>query len=291
MISSSVYKSRSPYNPAALSTKKYFFKINGLVSNTIERSRATVRECMRDNYSHSVFKKVLSNNDILSEQSPKWVKESYSEFSSRMEDKSWPCPFAKKTYKKSEQNFIFVNGLDDKSLADLKDQMVAHTNTFKETKKPYFPLLVIFKPQDGVDLEGYHDQSWSVLQFLHDNDPMPWPNDVPKNTDDPLWTFCFNGVQLNFNFSTPKQEERFSRNLGKSLTFLVVPTDNFKPIAGDTEQGKRVRDTIRKHIMLYDGKLSDALGVYGDEDVREWKQYPGAESKSPMPIKSPLVIR
>jgi FPC/CPF motif-containing protein YcgG len=135
-------------------------------------------------------------------------------------------------------------------------------------------LTVFIKP-DGQEhsLLDYFDQSWAMLQWLHERDPEPWPERVPLDPEDPSWSFCFGGLPLFFNFHTPAHQRR-SRAMKTAFTLLVQPRDGFDVIAGNHDKGRHARQMIRDRLGVYDGRPPHpALGHYGSGPNREWQQY------------------
>ncbi|MBP1880277.1 YqcI/YcgG family protein [Agrobacterium rubi] len=156
------------------------------------------------------------------------------------------------------------------------------------------PLMVIFHPQRKMDeLYHYSNASWYILQYLHYRDKHAWPNEIPTDPDDPLWSFCFNGCQLFINITSPVLGKHRSRVLSNSLVFTIQPRTNFDIVAGrNTSFGLKVRQKIRERWMKYDGLDSaDQLSMYGDEHNREWLQYFLYSDQHPSPSRCPLHIK
>jgi len=154
-------------------------------------------------------------------------------------------------------------------------------------------LIIFFEPM-GQDLswEKYSEVAWRVLQFQHDHDPSPWPDDMPTDHADPQWAFCFAGIPLFVNVSLPIFQNRASRNLGPGMTWVVNPRDAFEIIGSNTPVGREIRTQIRKKICSYDqiGPSPD-LGFYGQPNSLEWKQYIVPDTNDPEPgRKCPLNI-
>ena len=82
-----------------------------------------------------------------------------------------------------------------------------------------------------------------------------------------------------------------SRNLGKQVTFVINPRENFDHVAGaDSVSGIKIRERIRGRVKQFnDGLSPPTLGFYGDEDSLEWRQYqleePGGLYASVCPLK------
>ena len=128
---------------------------------------------------------------------------------------------------------------------------------------------------------AYNAIGWAMLQFWHDYDPSSWPDNVPPDPNSPFWSMCFRGTQVFVNMSNPAHKLRRSRNLGRALTFIIIPRERFDRIAGDNLQGRKVRAHVRGRIEAFDLiPHSPALGTYQAGDL-EWRQYGLSESNEP----------
>ena len=112
-----------------------------------------------------------------------------------------------------------------------------------------------------------------LLQFLHERDPSPWPREVPRDSDDPMWEFSFGGDSIFVVCNTPAHKLRKSRS---SLGFMITlqPRWVFEGLESDTARGAAARRVIRKRLRAFDDvDPSPELGDYGDPENREWRQY------------------
>ncbi|WP_218883679.1 YqcI/YcgG family protein [Burkholderia guangdongensis] len=110
---------------------------------------------------------------------------------------------------------------------------------------------------------------------------------VDKNHE---WSFCFNGIQLFVNISSADHKILRSRNLGRHLTLVINPRENFDAVASvHTRSGRLVRERIRSRIAEFNGGLlPPELGFYGDADNREWQQYQLHEEGIEKPARCPF---
>jgi FPC/CPF motif-containing protein YcgG len=154
-------------------------------------------------------------------------------------------------------------------------------------------LAAIFEPEKEERPHAYYEERfWALLQFLHENDPVPWPADYPTDPDDPRWEFVLAGVPVFTFLAAPSYRARKSRNLGPSQVVLFQPRTVFDGIEGETRAGIRSRQRIRKLLAEWDGLLPHPdLKSYGDPSNREWKQYVLPEANSPVEGRCPLRIR
>lgn len=154
------------------------------------------------------------------------------------------------------------------------------------------PLVVIFSEE--VYLKGpQHKIGWELLNWIHERDIEPWPNEIPTDPNDSNWTFCFNGVPLFINISSSDHKVLLSRNLGKDLYFIINPRANFDYVASvETKSGKLIRQQIRTRVAEYNSEeASKFLGFYGEKDNLEWKQYQLPEINLPSPTLCPFSFK
>lgn len=168
-------------------------------------------------------------------------------------------------------------------------EFVEHTSI---EDRLFSPLIVMFECQSCKTLRESHSLAWQALQYMHDNDPAPWPESIPRSPENGAWSFCFGGIELFVNISCPEHYKMKSRNLGRRITLIINPGSHFDVVASQKSlKGVRIKDQIRKRSQTYnDGHISDALGFYDDADNLEWKQYQLREPGTPALESCPLLI-
>lgn len=235
-------------------------------------------------------------NSALCAGVAEWKLTAFRNLQQRLEHEFFPCPFAKKSARQNSQWFAFVSAPDARGLRELRSSLLEYlriTETAGRTRRLLMPFVTIFHPaHSGESLKESHSIGWRTLQFLHDNDPHDWPSDVPRDPEHYLWSFCFRGVQLFVNFSAPWHQRHRSRNLGSSLALVINPRKNFDIVAGNTPEGRQIRQRIRERAERYDQcPVAKAVGNYGDDASREWRQYALPDGDEPGADHCPLAIR
>ena len=94
----------------------------------------------------------------------------------------------------------------------------------------------------------YNDRFWNFLRGLQIYDAEEWPSDVPQQTTDSHWTFCFNGEPIFPIALTPAHDKRRSR-YASNLLIAMQPKwviDNLMS-GGDLRQ---VRCEIYSKTMM-----------------------------------------
>ncbi|MFC7442998.1 YqcI/YcgG family protein [Laceyella putida] len=219
---------------------------------------------------------------------PQWGLTVFKSFESDLlsKERPFPCIFGVEALKKNGLRYLFVENHDEAGLMQLRNSLIRYTEIYRELGR-MTSMAVFFKPlQEELMIEQYQEKFWSVLQFLHENDPKPWPAEFPVNWDDPLWEFCFNGEPIFVVCNTPAHVKRRSRRGG---TFIITFQPRwwvFEELKGP--KGKRGRAAVRQRLEKYDEmEIHPAMGVYGDVENREWKQYYITDSNE-SPSKCPF---
>ncbi|MFO2466053.1 YqcI/YcgG family protein [Pseudomonas sp. 15FMM2] len=204
----------------------------------------------------------------------------------------FPCLFGKKAVNALSTELLFVG--KEKGVADLIAGLSSYVQKVRSWSLKYRigkPLIVLFEKNDFGTLELEQLYAWDLLQQLHDQDPGPWPEEIPADLNSEHWTFSFLGMPLFINMSFPQHSVMKSRNLGSHIVFVINPRENFDQVAaGNSVSGQRIRDRIRSRSEAYNqGIKSQTLGVFGERGSLEIKQYqleePGALSHERCPFR------
>ena len=209
---------------------------------------------------------------------PDWAREHYETFRADMlgerDGTPFPCFFGVDSEKEGWALYTFVPGFDDESLARFADVTRAYLRT-QEHHSPRTSLVAFFRNTDGEQPEQHwHDRYWEVLQFLHDHDPEPWPEEFPTDPDHHQFEFCYAGEPIFPTARTPAHDRRHSRFNPHGLEVTVQPRSVFAGVTGDTVAGQRAREVITDRLERYDDVCPHAhLGDWEDDESHEWKQY------------------
>jgi len=217
-----------------------------------------------------------------------WAAAAYAEIRDKVLDDAFPCTFGTVAQRRGEILYAFIDP------ADLRAALIAYTD-FLRPLEPVVasltPLAVVMPPLAGFSEREYFEYGWSLLQRLHDEDPHPWPERIPKDPDDPKWSYCFGGLPLFVNFKTPRHTKRKSRRTERSFMLLFQSRDGFDVVAGDSVQGRRARDLIRRKLAAYDAvPVYPELAHYATAANREWRQYFVPEDNVPLAAACPFHV-
>lgn len=193
----------------------------------------------------------------------------------------FPCVFAQNAFKRKNIRFALVPAIKSsdgghdlavlaRDLGDYLDECANWDGDINSTE----PLLVVFEKIDTLrgplDYEKLFDAS---LQYLIDNDQVPWPEHTHTDPASPYWSMCFQGTQIFVNVSHPAHYDRRSRNLCDSLVLVVNPRERFDRVAGNSPKGERIRQQIRSNVTIYDRIPHSPLLDHYLSGGLEWPQY------------------
>ena len=232
--------------------------------------------------------KLLRVAEVEAAELPPWAAAAYAEIRDKVLDEAFPCTFGTIAQRRGEILYAFL--LAD----DLRHALIAYTDMLRPLEPvvaSLTPFAAVMPPREGYSEKEYFDYGWSLLQRLHEQDPHPWPERIPQDPDDPKWSYCFGGLPLFVNFKTPAHVHRKSRRTERSFTLLFQSRDGFDVVAGDSVQGRRARDLIRKKLAAYDAvSVYPELAHYATAANREWRQYFVPEHNAPLARECPFHV-
>jgi uncharacterized protein len=219
---------------------------------------------------------------------PEWAAAAYTEIRDKVLDDAFPCTFGTAAQRRGEILYAFIGPVD------LRDALVAYTDFLRPlapVAASLTPLAVVMPPIAEYTERQYFAYGWHLLQRLHEEDPHPWPARIPRDPDHPAWSYCFGGMPLFVNFKTPTHERRRSRRTSRSYMLLFQSRDGFDVVAGDSPQGRRARDLIRRKLAAYDAvPVYPELAHYATDENREWRQYFVPEENAPLASRCPFHV-
>jgi hypothetical protein len=227
---------------------------------------------------------------------PGWARRHYERFREttlgERDGAPFPCHFGVRSERDGDALYTFVPSSTGKdALLRFRDTLLEYTERFRD-HADRASLVTFFAPDDRLRTEAdYHERLWHLLQFLHVHDPVPWPEDIPTDPDDPYWEFCFGGEPMFPTTRAPFYEERMSRHSPVGLEVTFQPRAIFEGITADTEAGQRAREVIHDRLEAYDGVCPHAdIGDWGVEGDREWVQYMLSSDPEQFPEECPIAV-
>ncbi len=217
---------------------------------------------------------LLRRGDVLRDHPDpcSWQRVIYSEFESTLlsSTRAFPCLFGTAGLKADQLRFSFQETLEGPALASALEVYLADARTYG----PNTSLVIFERPLSRVEtLDAYANRFWQLLRAIAKEDTAPWPIGIPTQLDDPAWEFCFAGEPVFVVSNTPAHVMRQSRR-SSTFTLTFQPRWVFESILGTEEAAALSIDAVSKRLNGFDLVAKcPSLGRYGNNAVREWKQY------------------
>lgn len=211
-----------------------------------------------------------------------WQRQAYEEVKSILlarnpGAKKFPCIYATAGYRHNEHRYIFMHSEDPtepRNVRLLASAMRAYLPQSYDMG-PNTSLVIIHPTSPNVtfSVESYQQKFWHLLRGLRTCDPKPWPSDIPAETNEPKWAFCFDGVPWFPAAMTPAHEQRHSRQ-APNFTIAMQPKWVFDNLLRTPEKRRAAVEAVRKLMPTYDDvEPSPDLSAYGTEGTTEAHQY------------------
>ncbi|MFC4736348.1 YqcI/YcgG family protein [Bacillus daqingensis] len=221
---------------------------------------------------------------------PSWFNKEYDTFRSIVTRKDFPCYFGQKGEKKAELRYGCVPHNDWSALPQIVHEFL---QLFQEPKPARHGLFVFVEPeQEEKSIEYYRAYFWELLQYLHEQDPLPWPNDKPADPEHFLWDFHFEQEPIFVFGNAPAYKQRKTRDLGNSLILGFQPRRIFDGLEGTQPGGMMSREKVRQRVEEWDQLPTHPdISHYGDPEHQEWKQFFIGDDAEPIKGQCPFHVK
>ncbi|MEM7072442.1 MAG: YqcI/YcgG family protein, partial [Pseudomonadota bacterium] len=211
--------------------------------------------------------------DTLAQTLPEqgWQEKCWQIWCDMMNSKArpFPCYFGVQGFRTNQLRYTFMEQIDAGGLAPILRSYLGGAREFG----PNTSLVVFSRPEPTRSIEEYRTRFWSVLQQLHQCDETAWPDHIPQSLHDPKWEFCFAGEPIFVVCNTPAHTMRLSR-YANSFMMTFQPRWVLDLVFRTKARAQLATSTVRKRLHAYDFLTpSPALGMYGDPESREFRQY------------------
>jgi amino acid adenylation domain-containing protein/non-ribosomal peptide synthase protein (TIGR01720 family) len=216
--------------------------------------------------------RIIVGDQIGRNEPPAWLVTSYQHFRQQVMDSSYPCFFGTQAERSGEMFYSFILGRDLDLLPAAMSAFIREA-AVRPREKNNFALF--FEPEaEPLSHDDYRRLFWQTLQHLHDHDPLPSDEEAILDPSHPDWEFTFSREQMFVVGATPSYRRRRSRNLGPGMVMLFQPRSVFVDLVTKRAIGPTARSQVRRRLIAWDGMPHHPdLGVYGDPENREWRQY------------------
>lgn len=231
---------------------------------------------------------LLTKDDMTdSTKVPSWLTEEYTTFNEIVTSKTFPCYFGMKAENKGELRYAYVTQDDWSNLPKALDQFLP---LFNEPPFIRHGLFVFVKPEkEERQLEYYREFFWNMLQYLHNQDSVAWPEEAPKEPEHFLWDYHYGGEPIFAFGNAPAYKQRKTRDLGNSMIIGFQPRKIFKGLEGTEKGGIMSREKVRQRVEAWDRLPTHPdISHYGDENHNEWKQFFIGDDAEPIKGQCPF---
>jgi uncharacterized protein len=230
--------------------------------------------------------------EALGSSLPPWARAGYETLCRALEqeDPGFPCIYGVRTYDEGGLRFAFIpDDSTDPGLEGLGRALLEYIAVCRQIGQ-FTTLVALFPPSGGEEatLEGYRKRYWRIMQWLVDHDPAPWPANVPDDPTDPDWEFCFGGLPMFVPANLPIYVRRRSRR-NPCFAIMFQPRFVFDELIAQPHKLAAARQVIRARALAFDDvPVHPTIGVYGESDNLEWRQYVVPDSSDPVLGECPL---
>ncbi|KAH7239404.1 YqcI/YcgG family-domain-containing protein [Fusarium tricinctum] len=263
--------------------KKLKSVMNGFKLNTpaSERKEATL---LPDNFSKT---RPFSHLELLTRDEVEgrfdensWQGLAYYDFRSTILAKghgmkTFPCVYATMGYRANDHRYVFLESDDPSEPHNVRKVALALAEYLRISTSlgPNTSLVIIGAPSEKQRTVEEHNRTfWDMLRGLRTCDPKAWPEDIPQDTEDANWTFCFNGESVFPVMLTPAHQERWSRHMSVPVIALQ-PKWVLDNLLRTPEKRKAAQSKVRSLLQKYDTiGISPDLTDYGAVGTSEVRQ-------------------
>ncbi|UZP43447.1 hypothetical protein NXS19_011263 [Fusarium pseudograminearum] len=189
--------------------------------------------------------------------------------------KTFPCVYATMGYRSGDHRFVFLESDNPSEPRNVRKVATALAEYLRISTSlgPDTSLVIIGAPSEKErTVEEYNRTFWDMLRGLRICDPKAWPKDIPEDTEDAKWTFCFSGQPVFPVMMTPAHQERWSRHMSVPLVALQ-PKWVLDNLLQTPEKRKSAQSKVRGLLQKYDTiGISPDLTDYGATGTSEVRQ-------------------
>ncbi|MET3576324.1 YqcI/YcgG family protein [Bhargavaea ullalensis] len=233
-------------------------------------------------------KKMLTKEDFaVRDDLPDWLLREYQTFHDTVTDKTFPCYFGMAAELGGELRYAYIERED---WSNLPQALAEFLELFEDPKHKRHGFFVFVEPfEEEGTIEDYRREFWDILQYLHEQDDVDWPEDAPKDPEHHLWDFRFGGEPIFAFGNAPAYKQRRTRDLGNAMVIGFQPRKIFKGLEGTEPGGINSREKVRERVEKWDNlpKHPD-ISHFGDPEHNEWKQFFIGDDAVPIKGKCPF---
>ncbi|KAM0311597.1 hypothetical protein ACHAPQ_012366 [Fusarium lateritium] len=189
--------------------------------------------------------------------------------------KTFPCVYATMGYRANDHRYVFLESDNPSEPRNVRKvgRALAEYLRISNSLGPNTSLVIIGAPSEKQRTVAEHNRTfWDMLRGLRICDPKAWPEQIPEDTEDANWTFCFNGEPVFPVMLTPAHQDRWSRHMSVPVIALQ-PKWVLDNLLRTPEKRKAAQSKVRNLLQKYDTiGVSPDLTDYGAVGTSEIRQ-------------------
>ncbi|CAI6034027.1 YqcI/YcgG family protein [Cohnella sp. JJ-181] len=205
-----------------------------------------------------------------------WKKDAYRTFASKMSDRValFPCIPATQAFARRHLRYGYVSSpwhaSAGRELGDIMAEYGGSSRSFGE----YSSLIVFFNTDEAdKSVSAYEAVFWELLSKVSRSDKVPWPSDIPEDTEQATWEYCYEGERYFVYCATPAHTYRRSRHFPYFMLALT-PRWVLDEWHRHPRKAAAIVPRIRSRLAAYDeAPAHPELKPYGSQGNLEYKQY------------------
>ncbi|KAG8665241.1 hypothetical protein FPOAC2_14494 [Fusarium poae] len=178
-------------------------------------------------------------------------------------------------YRSGDHRFVFLESDNPSEPRNVRKVALALAEYLRISTSlgPNTSLVIIGAPSEEERTVEEHNRTfWDMLRGLRICNPKAWPCNIPQDTEDAKWTFCFSGEPVFPVMLTPAHQERWSRHMSVPLIALQ-PKWVLDKLLQTPEKRKSAQNKVRNLLQKYDTiGISPDLTDYGAAGTSEIRQ-------------------
>jgi len=205
-----------------------------------------------------------------------WKSDAFRKFAAKMTDRNarFPCIPATQAFALHHLRYGFVSSPWQASAGQELGEIIAEYGKASRQFGDYSSLIVFFGPeQDEKDVLAYEAKFWDLLSEVSRLDKAAWPADIPEDTEQATWEYCFEDERYFVYCATPAHRSRQSRHFPYFMLALT-PRWVLERWHAHPSRASATIPLIRSRLAAYDeAPAHPELKPYGSKGNLEYKQY------------------
>ena len=187
--------------------------------------------------------------------------------------KDHPCIMAQSVVSQEQVDFHSYGELGTRTAAeDIIQDIKSYLGKYDFESNDFYTFVAAFKKPEGLTEEEFERLLWQQLQYIHEEDELPWDEEVSSDPDTSNFSFSIAGKAFYVVGMHPQSSRKARQSPFPLLVFNLHW--QFERLRG-MGAFHNVRDKIRERDISLQGSVNPMLEDFGQRS--EARQYSGRE--------------